>query len=300
MLEERLAHALFISYRREDASAEAINIKSAVCSHFGNDSAFLDTSSIDAGTRWADAIKAELDAASTVIAVVGPTWLTAGQNEWGQRRIDDPDDWVRQELAASFSSNKRVVPVLVRGAKLPPQNALPDALKPLADPQAVEIRRDYWEHDVQLLLAQLDDRRADPSDGGQWTWPYPRRFPEGPAPVPLDKVRRTIATELDDKWTIKPSKLPENQELERVELCREFKFKTFRDAIGFMTQVAPGCDIASHHPRWENIWKTVRVFLTTWDIKHRISDRDIQLARYFERAYSEFPGADSEETQEAK
>lgn len=58
-----------------------------------------------------------------------------------------------------------------------------------------------------------------------------------------------------------------------------------------MTQVAQGCDIAMHHPRWENIWKTVRVYLTTWDIGHRISDRDIQLARYFDRAYVEFPGS---------
>ena len=57
-----------------------------------------------------------------------------------------------------------------------------------------------------------------------------------------------------------------------------------------MAQVAPGCDIAMHHPRWENIWKTIRVYLTTWDIKHRISDRDIQLARYFDRAYAEFDG----------
>ncbi len=289
-----MAHELFISYRRDDASAEAINIKSVVCSHFGDGSAFLDTSSIRAGTRWADTIKAELDAASTVIAVVGPSWLTAGQNEWGQRRIDDPDDWVRQELATSYSSNKRVLPVLVRGAKVPPQNALPDPLKPLAAEQAIEIRRDYWEHDVQLLVAQLDDRRADPSEGGQWTWPYPRRFPEGPAPVPLEKVRSTIAAELGN-WTLETSKLPEKADLKREELCREFKFNTFQEAIGFMNQVAPGCDIAGHHPRWENIWKTLRVFLTTWDIQRRISDRDIQLARYFERAYSEFPGAAHEE-----
>ena len=55
-----------------------------------------------------------------------------------------------------------------------------------------------------------------------------------------------------------------------------------------MNEVAPGCDIAIHHPRWENIWKTVKVYLTTWDIGHRISDRDIQLARYLDQAYSDF------------
>jgi pterin-4a-carbinolamine dehydratase len=94
------------------------------------------------------------------------------------------------------------------------------------------------------------------------------------------------------KWKKKVSPLPEDSESVRVELFREYRFKSFRDAIRFMYQVAPGCDIAIHHPRWENIWKTVRVYLSTWDIEHRISDRDIQLARYLDKAYSEFDGAD--------
>jgi pterin-4a-carbinolamine dehydratase len=81
--------------------------------------------------------------------------------------------------------------------------------------------------------------------------------------------------------------LPENPLEERVEIFREYEFPSFQAAVRFMVQVAPGCDIAMHHPRWENIWKTLRVFLTTWDIGHRISDRDFQLARYFDRAYAE-------------
>jgi pterin-4a-carbinolamine dehydratase len=283
-----MAHTFFLSYRRDDASAEAINVRSALCRHFGDECTFMDTSSIDAGVRWTDVIKGALDTASTVIAVVGPAWLTAGQNEFGERRIDDPNDWVRQEIATALSSGKRVVPVRVRGARFPPASALPDDLKPFAALHAIEIRRDYWDHDLQLLLAQLDDRRAAPADGGQWTWPYPRRFPEGPEPVAPAKMARIIETQLP-QWKLVSSKLPENPAVDRIELFREFRFRTFRDAIGFMNEVAPGCDLASHHPRWENIWKTVRVFLTTWDIGQRISDRDIQLARYFDRAYADLP-----------
>jgi pterin-4a-carbinolamine dehydratase len=77
----------------------------------------------------------------------------------------------------------------------------------------------------------------------------------------------------------------------RIEIFREYTFETFQEAVSFMHQVAPGCDVAIHHPRWENIWKTVRVYLTTWGIGHRVSDRDVQLAKYFDRAYREFPGA---------
>ncbi|NJP90392.1 4a-hydroxytetrahydrobiopterin dehydratase [Nonomuraea sp. FMUSA5-5] len=88
------------------------------------------------------------------------------------------------------------------------------------------------------------------------------------------------------------SALPQDPSRTRVELYREYRFKTFRDAIAFMNEVAPGCDIAIHHPRWENVWRHVRVFLTTWDIGHRISDRDVQLAKYFDSAYQDFAGAD--------
>jgi pterin-4a-carbinolamine dehydratase len=89
-------------------------------------------------------------------------------------------------------------------------------------------------------------------------------------------------------WTETTSPVPEDSSKIRVELFREFRFRSFQSAVGFMNLVAPGCDIVNHHPRWENIWKTVRVYLTTWDIGHRISDRDVQLARYFDRAYSEY------------
>ena len=97
------------------------------------------------------------------------------------------------------------------------------------------------------------------------------------------------------KWIKVVSKLPEEPTKDRVELFRQYKFKTFLGAIEFMHQVAPGCDIQLHHPRWENLWCTLRVYLSTWDIGHRISDRDIQLAKYLDKAFSSFSGAAPEE-----
>ena len=69
------------------------------------------------------------------------------------------------------------------------------------------------------------------------------------------------------------------------ELHRSFEFDTFMDAVGFMALAAPHCESARHHPRWENIWRTVNVYLTTWDIGLRLSDRDLQLARMLEDLY---------------
>jgi hypothetical protein len=47
------------------------------------------------------------------------------------RRIDKADDWVRQELTMAFSENKRIIPVLVRDARMPPTDVLPETLKAL-------------------------------------------------------------------------------------------------------------------------------------------------------------------------
>lgn len=91
-----------------------------------------------------------------VVVVIGPAWLTAGSNEWGQRRLDDEADWVRLEISSALSdSSKEVIPVLVDGAKMPPPTALPSDVAHLTSRQALEIRRDYWDHDVRLLLAKV-------------------------------------------------------------------------------------------------------------------------------------------------
>jgi pterin-4a-carbinolamine dehydratase len=278
---------VFISYRRDDAGPDAIALSSAVRGLLGDEAVFMDTKSLAGGEKWPEILNEAVLGADTVLVVMGPDWIRIA-DEWGRRRIDQEDDWVRLELKTALENpGKRVIPVLVRGARMPPGDALPEQLRPLLARQAIEIRRDYWNHDVQLLLAQLrtttainDLTDSDPS-------PYPHNPPEGPESVSIKRLERILETELT-RWKLVESALPEDPTATRIELFREFRFKSFQGAINFMAQVAPGCDIAMHHPRWENIWKTIRVYLTTWDIKHRISDRDIQLARYFDRAYAEF------------
>lgn len=279
--------SVFISYRRDDAGAEAINLSSAVRGLLGDEAVFMDTKSLGGGDKWPDVLQNAVRVASTILVIMGPDWVRIA-DQWGRRRIDQDDDWVRLELITALEdSHKRIIPVLVRGAKMPPADALPEPIRPLRTLQGIELRRDYWNHDIQLLLAQLESRSAGQEIEDSSGSPYPNNPPEGPEQIASERLQRILETELK-RWKVVESALPEDPSQTRVELFREFRFKTFQGAINFMAQVAPGCDIAMHHPRWENIWKTLRVYLTTWDIKHRVSDRDVQLARYFDRAYSEF------------
>jgi TIR domain len=149
---------IFISYRREDTASEAGRICSAIYREFGEDSVFMDTSSIQAGAKWPEEIQSALKAAETIIVVIGPEWLRVGSNEWGQRRIDQENDWVRQELSLALNENKSVIPVLVRGARMPPADALPECINTLPHRQKLDIRNDYWDHDIELLLVGYQDR----------------------------------------------------------------------------------------------------------------------------------------------
>jgi pterin-4a-carbinolamine dehydratase len=279
--------SIFVSYRREDSAAEAGRLRTTLLGQFGDEAVFMDTSSIQAGAKWPSSIGSALDSSKAVLVILGPGWVRVS-DEWGQRRIDQEDDWVRKEIEQALTQNKEVIPVVVNGARIPPAEKLPKSISDLANRQAIEIRTTYWDHDMKLLLSRLESlAETPPVQESAGIYPIPP--PEKPDPISDESLEIALKGTLS-QWRKVVSLLPETSDTVRTELFREYKFKTFRDAIRFMNEVAPGCDIAIHHPRWENIWKTLRVYLTTWDIGHRISDRDIQLAKYFDKAYSEFAG----------
>ncbi|MEO7338320.1 MAG: hypothetical protein ABIV63_17235, partial [Caldimonas sp.] len=75
----------------------------------------------------------------------------------GRRRIDDPDDLVRREIASSLANGATVIPVLVHDASMPRAEQLPEPLQPLVRRQAIGLSDQRWDSDlrelVQFLLA---------------------------------------------------------------------------------------------------------------------------------------------------
>src|SRR5262249_41974177 len=76
-------------------------------------------------------------------------------NEAGQRRLADPADFVRLETASALKRDIPVIPVLVRGAKMPRPEQLPENLKELAYRNGVELTHARWSSDLQLLIKAL-------------------------------------------------------------------------------------------------------------------------------------------------
>ena len=64
-------------------------------------------------------------------------------------------------------------------------------------------------------------------------------------------------------------------------LHREYKFRSFVQAFGFVTQVALLAERAAHHPEWFNVYSRVVVDLTTHEAGG-ITAKDLDLARQME------------------
>lgn len=62
-------------------------------------------------------------------------------------------------------------------------------------------------------------------------------------------------------------------------LYKEFTFADFAQAFAFMTEVAQLAESRQHHPRWENNWNSVKIWLLSHDAGDIITDKDRELAK---------------------
>ena len=145
---------VFISYRRDDTAGHAGRLYDFLQARFGPDHVFMDLSAIHSGQNFVDEIDRAVRQCDALVAVIGDTWLTCATARG--RRLDDPADFVRSEIAVALARGIPVIPVLVEGAAMPQAAALPDALKPLALRQANELSDARWAYDVERLVQALE------------------------------------------------------------------------------------------------------------------------------------------------
>jgi 4a-hydroxytetrahydrobiopterin dehydratase len=65
---------------------------------------------------------------------------------------------------------------------------------------------------------------------------------------------------------------------DRDAVTKQFTFRSFSEAFGFMTRVALVAERMDHHPDWANVYRTVDVTLTTHDAGG-VTALDIKLAQ---------------------
>jgi hypothetical protein len=151
-----------ISYRREDSTPVAGRLHDRLQADFGKGNVFMDFDSIPYGVDFREQIKQTLERARVVIAVIGPTWF--GGRAKGSRRIDDPADFVRLEIAIALQRGIPVIPVLIDDTPMPQVENLPADLKGLAFRNALILDTGVdFHHHADRLIAGIRELVKDPA-----------------------------------------------------------------------------------------------------------------------------------------
>ncbi|HEU4561066.1 MAG TPA: toll/interleukin-1 receptor domain-containing protein [Longimicrobium sp.] len=147
---------VFISYRKSDSAGFTGRLFDHLSRHFGAGQVFMDVEGgIARGADFPAVIEGAVAQADAMVVVIGPEWLDCTDKR-GNRRLDDPADWVRMEVAAALRREILVLPVLVDGAAMPSAGQLPSDIARLAHKQASEISVSRWRYDVGELIRTLE------------------------------------------------------------------------------------------------------------------------------------------------
>ena len=232
-----------------------------------------------------------MERAAVVLPVIGESWLTTA-DEWGRRRIDDENDWVRREIAGALAANAvtgtGIIPVLLENAKRLRPEAFDSSLQRLAAFEPLSLTVDNWEAGLEALIVQVAKTtglaRLAGSDGR-----HPNGAPARPRRVqkiqqPLKDAEVREALEPLGQWRLQWGPHSWGAGGLAQEITKSFPFTSFAQAVAFMSAASTAIDAwkPPHHPRWENQWKVVNVFFTTWDVDCRVTKLDIKAAEDFD------------------
>jgi hypothetical protein len=165
--------SVFISYRRQDVTAGwAALIHERLSTSIGAD-LFVDVDNLPYGVDFEQHIRDVLQRCDVTLVLIGQLWLNA-VDESGSRRLDDPTDIHRMEVAEALRrTHVRVIPVLFGSVKMPAVEQLPEGepdIRPLVK------RHAFCWHLDQAAPAQLQDiasavRLGRVTRGGEQTAP---------------------------------------------------------------------------------------------------------------------------------
>ncbi|HEX4631150.1 MAG TPA: TIR domain-containing protein [Chthoniobacterales bacterium] len=171
-----------ISYRRQDSSPVAGRLYDRLQAEFGKGSVFMDFDSIPYGVDFREHIKQTLQRAKVVVAIIGPEW--SGGKDLANRRIDDPTDFVRLEVASALENGIPIIPVLVNNTPMPEAKNLPPELEGLAfrNGLALDTGIDFHHH-ADRLIAGIH-RVVDPPKEEATAVPASQATKPGTVPKP--------------------------------------------------------------------------------------------------------------------
>jgi Sulfatase-modifying factor enzyme 1/TIR domain len=170
-----MANKVFISYRHDDAGHAAGRVHDRLEREFGADLLFMDVHAIPLGVNFIKVLREEVAKCDVLLALIGPNWLNV-RGEDGNRRLDNPGDFLRIEIATALQRDIPVIPILLDDAKMLKADQLPKDLEELSVRNGIDIRQRSFRSDMDNLIGRMKGNR-DPfsyvpkkEDRMVWSW----------------------------------------------------------------------------------------------------------------------------------
>lgn len=97
-------------------------------------------------------------------------------------------------------------------------------------------------------------------------------------------ILEKIALEIP-QWRLLKTPSRSNPIEDRIQLFRRLEFKSFRSVTKFILELNDISKILYHHPRLENMYRTLDIYLSTWALNEKVSMKDIMFAKNVDRIY---------------
>ena len=182
-----MSRKVFISYRRGEDSGYAGRLFDTLLDAFDPDRVFMDVDNIEPGMDFFAVLEEKVAQSDVMLAVIGKRWADAVDAK-GNRRLENPKDFVRIEIEAALNQNKRVIPVLVGDAEMPPAEDLPEGLQALARRQALRVTHERYRSDVEGLIRALkrilDRHEPDADRSDAWLKQLAKELEQAPPEIP--------------------------------------------------------------------------------------------------------------------
>ena len=146
---------IVVSYRREPDQFVAGHLSRELRIRFGESQVIRDKESIEGGVSWKQYVLNEIDRDTALLVLIGNDWSNirdTGKN----RRLDNPSDPIRLEIADALRDGAAIIPLLLENAQMPAASELPPELVPLAELNALKLRDGDWEPDVAKIVQRLE------------------------------------------------------------------------------------------------------------------------------------------------
>jgi hypothetical protein len=99
-------------------------------------------------------LEEQVENCNILLTIIGPKWLSA-RDANGRRRLDNPADFVRVELAAALRRGIPVIPILLDGAEAPPAEQLPENIRELSRKAGLFIHHQTFDSDIDRLVQAI-------------------------------------------------------------------------------------------------------------------------------------------------